>query len=173
MFVSNRQQPQWTKTRKVGLAPGVASKEFNIRWTLKDSKGGDMAEWPADLRDEGSSPDENHQPFSSVHPRHGFTAAASWPFRQSDGWNAPQQFRGHVTLLCRSRRSLRGIASALVEFRQAKPWLRNLTPREFARKSGISGFVHPDGCARGIKVDRIGASVFAAGSTRAIVGANL
>jgi protein gp37 len=38
------------ETRNAGLAPGVASNEFNVRWQLRSKKGGDMQEWPSDLR---------------------------------------------------------------------------------------------------------------------------
>jgi len=37
-------------TKNVGLAPGVASAKFNVRWKLKHSKGADMKEWPEDLQ---------------------------------------------------------------------------------------------------------------------------
>ena len=49
-FVKQLGSNPYDTTRKQGLAPGVASAQFNVRWELKDRKGGNIAEWPEDLR---------------------------------------------------------------------------------------------------------------------------
>lgn len=49
-FVKQLGSNPMDETRKLGLAPGVASSQFNVRWNLKDSKGGELSEWPEDLR---------------------------------------------------------------------------------------------------------------------------
>ena len=49
-FVKQLGANPYDVTRNAGLAPGVASTEFNVRWQLRDRKGGTPSEWPEDLR---------------------------------------------------------------------------------------------------------------------------
>lgn len=49
VFVKQLGSNPFDVTTNLGLAPGVASAQYNLRWQLKEKSGADPTEWPTDL----------------------------------------------------------------------------------------------------------------------------